>query len=218
MVSQSRVPVSRARILAAAAAEFAACGFAGAKIDRIARKARFNKAMIYYHFDSKAALYREILVDVFRTIADAVTAVAPDGGADDQVRRFVRAVAREVVSQPHFAAIWLREMAEGGHNIDAAITHQLRRVLQALGAIITRGVASGLFVPAHPLVVQLNIVGPILLFAASAPARRRLARRGTLPGEPEHEQLLQHIESATLGALRGGDAGSPRPSVRRKRR
>ena len=50
---------------AAAAAEFAARGFAGANVDRIARAARVNKAMIYYHFKSKAALYREILRDMF---------------------------------------------------------------------------------------------------------------------------------------------------------
>ena len=53
--------ISRERIFAAAAREFAARGFAGANVDRIAAAARVNKAMIYYHFRSKAALYREIL-------------------------------------------------------------------------------------------------------------------------------------------------------------
>ena len=56
---------SRSRILAAAAAEFSARGFAGAGIDRIARRAGLNKAMIYYHFSSKQALYREILREVY---------------------------------------------------------------------------------------------------------------------------------------------------------
>ena len=51
-----RSATSRQRLLTAAAAEFAARGFAGASVDRIARAARVNKAMIYYHFRSKAAL------------------------------------------------------------------------------------------------------------------------------------------------------------------
>jgi len=38
---------SRQRLLAAAAAEFAARGFAGASVERIARAARVNKAMLY---------------------------------------------------------------------------------------------------------------------------------------------------------------------------
>jgi AcrR family transcriptional regulator len=38
---------TRTALLAAAAAEFAAHGFAGASVDDIARRARVNKAMIY---------------------------------------------------------------------------------------------------------------------------------------------------------------------------
>ena len=44
--------VSPDAILAAAALEFAERGFAGARVDRIARRARVNKAMLYYHFKS----------------------------------------------------------------------------------------------------------------------------------------------------------------------
>ena len=44
---------SRDRILDGAAEEFAAAGFAGARIDRIARRTRLNVRMIYYHFGSK---------------------------------------------------------------------------------------------------------------------------------------------------------------------
>src|SRR3990170_3592218 len=65
---------SRERIFVAAAAEFAARGFAGANVDRIARAARVNKAMIYYHFTSKAALYREILRDMFAAVGARVRA------------------------------------------------------------------------------------------------------------------------------------------------
>ena len=68
--------MSRDRVFAAAAAEFAARGYAGANMDRIARAARLNKAMIYYHFKSKAALYREILRDMFEAVRTAVAEVA----------------------------------------------------------------------------------------------------------------------------------------------
>ena len=59
-----RRPATRDRSLAAASAECAARGFAASGVDRIARRARDNKAMIYYHFDSKLALYTAILRDV----------------------------------------------------------------------------------------------------------------------------------------------------------
>ena len=71
---------TRARLVTAAAAEFAAHGFAGGNVDRIARAARVNKAMIYYHFHSKAALYREILGDMFRAVCARVRVVADSAG------------------------------------------------------------------------------------------------------------------------------------------
>ena len=52
---------TREKILAAALAEFSARGFAGARVDAIARRARVNKRMLYYCFGTKQDLYREIL-------------------------------------------------------------------------------------------------------------------------------------------------------------
>lgn len=45
------------RILRAAIDEFADKGFAGARVNEIARRSKSNKRMIYYYFDSKAGLY-----------------------------------------------------------------------------------------------------------------------------------------------------------------
>src|SRR5258705_12507155 len=52
---------TRGRILAAALQEFAAKGFAGARVARIARRARVNKRMLYHYFGNKDGLFREIL-------------------------------------------------------------------------------------------------------------------------------------------------------------
>lgn len=54
---------TRAKILAAAVAEFAANGFAGARIDRIASRAGANKRMIYHHFGGKQAVFEAVLAD-----------------------------------------------------------------------------------------------------------------------------------------------------------
>ena len=71
-----RTPDTRARILAAAALEFAERGFGGARVDRIARRARVNKAMIYYHFKSKQALYRSLLRDLFTLVGNRLQQIA----------------------------------------------------------------------------------------------------------------------------------------------
>ena len=49
------------RILSAALKEFAAKGFAGARVDVIARRASINKRMLYHYFGNKEHLFREVL-------------------------------------------------------------------------------------------------------------------------------------------------------------
>jgi AcrR family transcriptional regulator len=51
----------QARILAAAADVFAESGFAGARVDAIARRARLNKRLLYHYVGNKAALLEAVL-------------------------------------------------------------------------------------------------------------------------------------------------------------
>ena len=106
-------PGSKARLFAAAATAFAARGFAGANVERIAEAAGVNKAMLYYHFKSKAGLYAEILRDMFESVAARLAATTPQTDPAERIRAMVEAIAREAEARPHFPAIWLREIAEG---------------------------------------------------------------------------------------------------------
>ena len=72
MGSRGQPEESRAAILQAAAAEFAAHGVAGARIDAIAREARVNKALLYYYFKDKETLYGAVLDNVFSGLKKAV--------------------------------------------------------------------------------------------------------------------------------------------------
>lgn len=73
---------TRRRILAAAARAFADAGYAGARVDAIARAAGVNKRMLYHYFGDKASLYAAVLRAPLP--ADAATAAAsPDGAGQD---------------------------------------------------------------------------------------------------------------------------------------
>ena len=52
---------SKERILTAALKEFSARGFAGARVDVIARRAAINKRMLYHYFGNKEGLFRAVL-------------------------------------------------------------------------------------------------------------------------------------------------------------
>jgi AcrR family transcriptional regulator len=202
---RSSPSVSRARVFNAAAAEFAARGYAGASVDRIARAARLNKAMIYYHFRSKAALYREILRDMFQAVRLRVDEVAAaDASPEDKIRGYIEAIATEAQARPHFPSIWLREIAEGAAHVDAATLGYVRDVLAALGGIIADGVRAGRFQPAHPLLVQGGIIAPLMFFLATAPLRRKIARAGVAGVSGiSRDMVVAHIQRLTLAQLEG---------------
>jgi TetR/AcrR family transcriptional regulator len=205
---QDRSAASRRRLVKAAAAEFAARGFAGANVDRIARAARVNKAMIYYHFTSKAALYREILRDMFEAVAVRVEeASRMDSHPDVKVRAFVEAIAIEAEARPHFPPIWFREIAENGARLDAATIVHIRKVITALGRVLHEGIDSGRFRTVNPILVHAGVVGPLLLYFASAQLRRRLEAAG-VPGAAmvSRDDVVAHVQRLTLLALEGKTA------------
>jgi len=78
---------TRERILAAALREFSTKGLAGARVDRIARRARINKRMLYHYFGNKDALFREILRRKLEERVAWATA-APDDPGETLTRWF----------------------------------------------------------------------------------------------------------------------------------
>lgn len=69
---------TKERILAAAAAEFAQHGVAGARVDRIAAQAMANKRAIYDYFGGKDKLFAAVLEHLMADLAQAV----PPGDED----------------------------------------------------------------------------------------------------------------------------------------
>lgn len=213
-------PTTRDRVLAAAAEEFAARGFDGAKVDRIAARARVNKAMLYYHFRSKTALYQTILLERFGSVARAVEAVRAHGGSPEaQLRGFIEALAGTAFTQPQFPPMWLREIADGGRHLTPPIVSEMRRVVGTLGAILAEGHAAGVFREVNPLVTQVGIVAPLLFFAATGPVRERFKQ--LVPKEivnAQGQEIVTHVIAATLAAVTPPDVRSSSGSASRRQK
>ncbi|GAA4587514.1 TetR family transcriptional regulator [Planotetraspora phitsanulokensis] len=70
--------LTRKRLLEAAAAEFAALGIAGARVDRIAEAAGCNKAMIYAYFGNKDQLFDAVFTALVAATIERVPFDAED--------------------------------------------------------------------------------------------------------------------------------------------
>jgi AcrR family transcriptional regulator len=196
-------PDSRQRILDAATAEFALRGFAAATVDRIAARARLNKAMIYYHFHSKQALYTAVLRSIFTTMGDRLTAIASaDADPADKLDRFVATFVTEGQARSHVAPIMLREIAEGGRRLDDETYGVMVRVVRAMSAILDQGRASGQFGPVDPILLYLTTVWPIVVYLATTPIRRALARVARFDvARLDPERFIAHLQMLNRHAV-----------------
>lgn len=71
MAAPARTDSTGDRIIAAATAEFARYGIAGARVERIAKAAKTSKERVYAYFRSKEELYRYVAARELAAIADA---------------------------------------------------------------------------------------------------------------------------------------------------
>lgn len=194
---------SRAEILAAAAAEFAARGYAATTVDRIARRARINKAMIYYHFHSKQDLYRRILRDMFVAVGERLREIeASPRTPTEKIDAFVAAIVHEGEARPPFARIWLREVAEGAPHLDAETLRRMQAVPLLVRSLIAEGQAAGAFRDIHPLLAHFSMVGPVLLYLAGAELRAEVARRKLLDtAGTDIDAFIRHQQQAARRLL-----------------
>jgi len=204
--------VSPDRILAAAAVEFAARGYAGARVDQIARRARVNKAMLYYHFRSKQGLYRALLRDTFTRAGDRLQTIAASAAPPaDQLDNAIAAIAGFIRQHQFFASIMLREIAESGAHLDHDTLAALAALPRAVGGIIQRGVDEGAFRPVHPLAAYFSMLAPMVVYLAGAPIRRQLAARHLAGGPPlTDDAFIEYIQDTMRRALGPDGRGSTR--------
>ncbi len=204
-----RVPGdTRTAIIAAAATEFAAHGFAGASVDAIAARSRFNKAMIYYHFTSKQGLYVEILRDVFRTVGRRTAAIAgSDLSPAAKIEGFIDAFNDMAATRPYMPPMMMREMAEGAIRLDTDTLRLMSRLFDNLRRILDEGARLGVFRPADPILTYFTLVSPVIFFRASTPVREALARQHVLDvGRIDAASFTAHLKSVVLTVLAAGPA------------
>ncbi|MFT7834878.1 TetR/AcrR family transcriptional regulator [Saccharothrix sp. BKS2] len=88
---------NRARVLAAARAEFAERGFRDAKVDGIAQRAELTRGAVYSNFPGKRALYFAVLADLVERAS-----VPPNPQLGTDLRTALGALARAWVTSPAF--------------------------------------------------------------------------------------------------------------------
>ena len=186
--SRGRPEQSRAAILQAAVREFAQEGVAGARTDAIARSAKVNKALLYYYFKDKEALYGAVLDQVFGGLIACVGEVlSRDLPPREKILAYAGAHFDYVASHPMYPRIVQGEMMGAGRGR----TNHLARIAKKyfhplfgrLTEVLKTGQAAGEFRPVDPLHFVPSMIAVIVFYFTSAPVMRVMTGKDPLSPE-----------------------------------
>ncbi len=207
---------TRRALVEAGAALFAERGYEGVGIEEVAARAGVNKALISYHFRGKRGLYVAILESGFAEMTARIEgAEARAENTRDALRAFLQAFQQAAGERPGFPVLFLREVLETG--IEPAVVPYLLRIVGISRRLAERGAREGLFRRVDPLLLHFALVGSLVFFFATEPARRKAASEGRLPfSMPDPAAFVRYVEELTLRGLAPQTPSRRAPRPRRK--
>jgi len=170
-------PASRETILAAAERTFAEAGLSGARVDRIARRAHVNKALLYYYFRSKEGLYRAVLEEHLREFArEAREVLEAPGNARSKVLGFVSAHFDYLSARPLFPSLMQRFFMTGGPSLDRLKAKYVLPTYRGLIRVIEQGVRDGEFYEVDGRQTAISLAALVVHYFLAAPWLKTMAR------------------------------------------
>jgi len=180
-----RADQTRARILDAATREFSANGLAGARTERIAEAAGVNKALLYYYFRNKEALYGETLEAVAaRVSASSMSVLTQECSAGERVLRTALNHFDRIYSQPVFQTLMQQEMIRMRKGEPGAVSPLVDKLFKPMGdrmlAVAEEGIRAGELIAVESSQLLYAVIGPNVFYFLSAPLMRLIVEADLL--------------------------------------
>jgi TetR/AcrR family transcriptional regulator len=196
-----RADATRKAILRAAIHQFSTHGLAGARTDAIAKSAKVNKALLYYYFKSKAALYAAAIEEVSGTAAArAFAALDPKRSAGDRLLRTALSHFDRILTQRDFQSLMQQEMVRVRRGESEAMPVLVKNVfkplLGKLQQAVEEGVETGELCQTDWLQVVYSALGANVLYFLSAPMMRLV-----LPFDPMDPAAIECRRTAAVRFL-----------------
>lgn len=196
-----RADLTRARILDAAVRQFSENGLAGARTEQIAEAAGVNKALLYYYFKSKEALYAAALESVAEGVrASSMAVLETDASAGERFLLSVLNHFDRIHTNPGFQSLMQQEMVRLHRGEANALTPLVETVFRPLMArmqeVLDEGIAAGELIAVDPSQIRYAALGANVLYFLSAPMMVMI-----LEADPLERAALEHRRKAAIEYL-----------------
>jgi len=157
----------RERILLAAEKLFAERGFNGVSVQEITEMAGVNKAMVYYYFQSKLSLYRELLKVGLQSVKHALDEAIKQTTVEQRLRTYLTTYYEVVAARPLLARLVYREVLGYGSQCDPDLPGQLSIYIKRLQEIINEGQRLGELKPLDAMLTAYSLFGMSNIFVTA---------------------------------------------------
>jgi AcrR family transcriptional regulator len=193
------------RILKAATGEFARYGLGGARVDRIAARARANKRMLYYYYGNKEDLFLAVLEARYAHIRRAELGLhLLDLDPVQGVRRLVEFTWNYYLKHPEFLTLLNSENLHRARHLkrsrDIAAMHS--PLIALLQDLLLRGERAGKFKKGvDPVQLYISIAALGYFYLSNRHTLSTIFERDLLAPKSKAERL-EHMTELVLGFLR----------------
>ncbi len=133
---------SKHSIVEAALSEFGEYGFAGARTDRIAKRAGVNKQLIYYYFGSKQRLFESVAGEAAARVRVAAEPVMPGASASERLRVQLRQLFEGLEADLSLTIVLIKGLEDDSQQHAQAWG---RDALDQIAATVSEGQGLGFF-------------------------------------------------------------------------
>jgi AcrR family transcriptional regulator len=157
-------------ILAAGRDEFAKRGFDGARVERIARRARVNKQLVFYYYHSKRGLFQAVVAQAARELQHALAQVGvARGGPVARLRVALDAQFEFLAGNPELVRLLMSAERSETRPFAPAIRRLVVLLAEGQGLGEVRDDLDPHLAAAQALVLMIAYPGLESLIRASAP-------------------------------------------------
>ncbi len=167
-------------------------------MDAIATAAKVNKALLYYYFRDKEALYDAVLDEFFVRLLGRVThALDGEGAAGERLLTYARAHFDCIAESLHYARLFQGELLSAGRGRASHLTRVVERYIRPISvrlvAVLQEGMESGEFRHVDAMQFAPSMAGMIVHYFVVAPVARKLFFK-----DPFSSEALRQRRAAVL--------------------
>lgn len=182
------------RILAAAEQLFADRGFKETSIQMLADAAGVNRALIFYYFKNKEALYRRLIETAYSALEKDMRSELQElrhQSPTEALKVWVRVTCRAMGRSPNLLRLLLREVAGPGPSV-LPVGRYTDDVERPLREIIEKGCQAGVFRRVDAPMTAISLMGILTAF---------FRRRYVTGQDFDADTVAEHVLSLVLHGM-----------------